>query len=81
MTIDFSMISISSLSGIDVNLDVNIGKRLSLLFNVLTAITGDSDVADLSSVAEAEDMEKESAYQDFEDGVDDIDGVGDEGGG
>lgn len=41
-------------------MDSNIGKKLNLLTNTLTAITGDSDVADLSSVAEAEDVGEEN---------------------
>jgi len=38
--------------GVDVHLDTNIGKRLSMLIKALTALTGESDVADISSVAE-----------------------------
>ena len=38
--------------GVDIHLDTNIGKRLSMLIKSLTALTGESDVADISSVAE-----------------------------
>lgn len=39
--------------GVNIHLDTNIGKRLTLLAKVLTALTGDAaDVADMSSVAE-----------------------------
>ena len=61
--------------GIDVNIDVNIGKRLNLLTNVLTAITGDSDVADLSSVAEAEGVlavETDSKFKEDDEDDDDV---------
>ena len=42
--------------GLDIHVDSNIGKRLSSLTKALTTITGESDVADLSSVAEVDDM-------------------------
>eukprot|EP00794_Sanderia_malayensis_P007184 gene7184-7990_t len=41
--------------GVEMHFDSNIGKLLSSLGNALTAFTGDVDVADLSSVADAED--------------------------
>lgn len=41
--------------GIDMRFDSNIGKWLSALSNSLTAFVGDVDIADLSSVNDAED--------------------------
>ena len=40
--------------GVDIHIDCNIGKQLRLLTNALTTIMGESDVGDLSSVAEAD---------------------------
>lgn len=45
--------------GVNVHLDTNIGKRLTLLTKALTALTGESDVADMSSVAEDFDVLRE----------------------
>ena len=38
--------------GIDVHFDTEIGKRLKALGHTLTSVTGDSDIANLESVAE-----------------------------
>lgn len=46
--------------GVDIHIDTNIGKRLNLLTNALTALTGESDVADMLSVTgDFEELEKE----------------------
>ena len=43
--------------GIDVHCDTEIGKRLKALGHTLTSVTGDSDIANLESVAEeSEDL-------------------------
>ena len=42
--------------GLDMHFDTNIGKRLSALGKALTAFTGEADIADLSSVADIDDM-------------------------
>ena len=50
--------------GVNIHLDTNIGKRLTLLAKVLTALTGDgADVADMSSVAEDFETLKEKTPQ------------------
>ena len=65
--------------GVDVHLDTNIGKRLSALIKALTTLTGESDVADISSVAEDFETLKEKTPGALIDGAvaqDLIDGEG-----
>ncbi len=57
----------------EVHFDSNIGKLLSSLGNALTAFAGDVDVADLSSVADAEDDAGGAFIEDDNDGYDEID--------
>ena len=57
--------------GVNIHVDTNIGNRLSLLTNALTAITGESDVADLGSLAE---VDEENEFEDNQFGVHDFAG-------
>lgn len=60
--------------GIDVHCDTEIGKRLKALGQTLTAVTGDSDVANLDSVAEDSEERREPNFDDSKDGNVDDDG-------
>lgn len=59
--------------GIEMHFDTNIGKWLSSLSSALTAFAGDFDVADLSSVADAEDDESDPFMGEDNEGYDDTD--------
>ena len=60
--------------GIDMHFDSNIGKWLSALSHSLTAFAGDADIADLSSVNEADDdVDLSDAFVD--DDYDECDGA------
>ena len=63
--------------GVDVHIDSNIGKRINLLTHALTTIAGESDVADLSSVAEANEDTADTTNVKMYDrhGIDNEDGL------
>ncbi|XP_065669615.1 bridge-like lipid transfer protein family member 1 isoform X3 [Hydra vulgaris] len=56
----WSMTLFWKMCGIDIHVDSNIGKHLRLLTNALTTIVGESDVGDLSSVADADIEDNET---------------------
>ncbi len=59
--------------GVEMHFDSNIGKLLSSLGNALTAFAGDVDVADLSSVADAEDDTCDAFVEEDADAFDETD--------